>query len=146
MHSPLLRTLRHQKLDLLNDLDRVHALVEAGAVPAFGELRRFRIRLMERLALEEATICPALARAARLHPDLARLLGDHLQDLAALQGAAHGFFERCGRKEGLDDPLRREFADLAKAVRVRIDREERLIRLVFESMRREEGGRPFVPA
>jgi hypothetical protein len=138
MPSPLLRALRHRKLDLLSDLDRVHTLVDAGAGHAFGELRRFRIRLMEHLALENATICPALTRTARIRPDLARLLGDHLQDLAALQGAACGFFERCGREEGLDDYLRREFAELAKAVRVRIDREEGLIRLVMESLWQEE--------
>ncbi len=142
MHSPLLRTLHHQKLDLLNDLDRVHTLVETGAGHAFGELRRFRIRLMEHLALENATICPALTRAGRVRPDLAQLLSDHLQDLAALQGAACGFFERCGREEGLDDYLRQEFSELARAVRARIDREEGLIRMVMESLRREEATQP----
>jgi hypothetical protein len=139
MHSPLLRTLRHQHLGLLEELDRVRQLMQAEAGPALLELRRFRISLMEHLAMEDATIYPALNRATRVRPDLARRLGDHLQDVAALQGAACGFFARCAREEDLDEQLRREFAQLARAIHLRIDREDHLIRLVYASLRGDEG-------
>jgi len=138
MHSPRLRTLQRQRLELLEDLDRVRGFVDAGTGQAFPELRRFRITLMEHLALEDATVYPALNRATRVRPDLARLLGNHLQDVAALQGAACGFFERCAGEQGVDGQLKREFAQLAKAIHLRIDREERLIRLVFQSLRPED--------
>ena len=133
MHSPLLRTLRHQHLDLISDLDRVRRLVEEGADHVFMELRRFRITLMEHLAMEDATLYPALNRATRVRPDLARRLGDHLQELAALQGAACDFFDRCAAEGALDDPLRLEFTRLTKAIHLRIDREEDLLQLVFQS-------------